>query len=119
MEDPPDVATLISGLVSDNEGARKYAVFRLQSLLADPSFADAFIQADGLYPLRHTVLETSGNTQAYALGSLDALLELDSGWEAVDEAIIEKVSYGTIQRLGIGIANMTTGSVTGSVPSPG
>ncbi|TKA68101.1 hypothetical protein B0A55_08570, partial [Friedmanniomyces simplex] len=90
MEDPPDVAALINGLVAENEGARKYAVFKLQSLLGDPSFADAFIEGDGLYALRQAVLETTGNMQAYAFGSLDALLELDMGWDIVDGAVIEK-----------------------------
>jgi engulfment/cell motility protein 1 len=91
MDDQHDVAALIKGLLADNEGPRKYAVFKLQTLLGDPSFADAFIQGDGLYALRQAVLETTGNTQAYALGSLDALLELDTGWDAVDSAVIEKV----------------------------
>ncbi|KAK1815627.1 hypothetical protein LTR12_009998 [Friedmanniomyces endolithicus] len=66
MDDPPDVATLINGLVADNE------------------------EGDGLYALRQAVLETTGNMQAYAFGSLDALLELDMGWDMVDGAIIEK-----------------------------
>ncbi|KAK3675560.1 hypothetical protein LTR78_004644 [Recurvomyces mirabilis] len=90
MEEPPDVETLVTGLVSDNEGARKYAVFKLQSLLGDPAFADAFIQGDGQIALRHAALETIGNTQAYAFGSLDALLELDIGWDAVDGPVIDK-----------------------------
>ncbi|EMC93548.1 hypothetical protein BAUCODRAFT_245188 [Baudoinia panamericana UAMH 10762] len=90
MEDPPDVESLVSGLVSENDAARKYAVFKLQGMLSDPSFADAFIQGDGLLALRQAVLETTGNTQAYAFGSLDALLELDMGWEALDGPIIEK-----------------------------
>ncbi|KAK5127142.1 hypothetical protein LTR85_008502 [Meristemomyces frigidus] len=90
MDDPPDVATLIDGLVSDNERARKFAIFKLQTLLGDPSFAEAFIEGDGLLPLRHAVLETGGNAQAYAFGSLDALLELDMGWDVVDGAVIEK-----------------------------
>lgn len=92
MADAPDVATLVAGLVAENESTRKFAVFKLQNLLGDSSFADAFIQGDGLLPLRHAVMDTQGNTQAYALGSLDALLELDMGWEAVDGAVIEKVS---------------------------
>lgn len=91
MDEPPDVATLIQGLLSDSESARKYAVFKLQALLSDPSFADAFLEADGLLALRQALLETSGNTQAYAFGSLDALLELDMGWDIVDGAVIEKV----------------------------
>ncbi|KAK4507874.1 hypothetical protein PRZ48_001609 [Zasmidium cellare] len=90
MDEPPDVATLVAGLQAESESARKYAVFKLKGLLGDPSFADAFIQADGLPSLRRAVLNTSGNTQAYALGSLDALLELDMGWECCDELVLEK-----------------------------
>ena len=81
MDDNPDVETLVTGLVADSESTRKYAVFKLQAMLNDPSFADAFIEGDGLPALRRCVLESTGNTQAYALGSLDALLELDLGWE--------------------------------------
>lgn len=91
MDDPPSVSSLINSLDSESESARKYAVYRLQSLLGDPGFADAFIQADGLSPLRRAVLETGGNTQAYAIGSLDALLELDLGWEAVDGHMVMEV----------------------------
>lgn len=91
MEAPPDVPTLINALTSESDSARKFAVFRLQSLLADPSSADEFLRHGGLIPLKHVVLETTGNTQAYALGSLDALLELDEGWQAVDAAVIETV----------------------------
>lgn len=95
MDDSPDVDTLVAGLVSSSESARKYAVFKLQGLLADPSFADAFIQGDGLPALHSCVLESSGNAQAYALGSLLVLLELDVGWGVVDAEVVEKVSYYT------------------------
>jgi len=93
MDDPPDVATLVAGLTADNEGARKYAVFKLQGLLADPSFTDTFIQGDGLPALRSCVLDAGGNAQAYALGSLVVLLELDMGWEVVDGEVVEKVGW--------------------------
>lgn len=96
MDDPPDVATLVAGLITDSESARKYAVFKLQGLLADPSFADAFIQGDGLPALRLCVLEAGGNAQAYALGSLLVLLELDMGWEIVDGDVVEKVSRHSV-----------------------
>ena len=88
--DEPSVESLVQGLISEYDSARKYAVFKLQALLSDPSFADAFIQGDGLLPLRQAVLNTTGNTQAYALGSLDKLLELDMGWEVVDTALVER-----------------------------
>lgn len=98
MDDPPDVETLVAGLMSDSESARKYAVFKLQGLLSDPSFADAFVQGDGLLALRDAVMQTTGNTQAYALGSLDKLLELDMGWDGIDVLVIEKVSGTSRQR---------------------
>ena len=94
MDEPPDVATLVAGLVAESESAKKYAVYKLKGQLGDPSFADAFIQNDGLAPLRQAVLNTSGNTQAYALGSLNVLLELDMGWECIDEAVLDKVWNG-------------------------
>ena len=93
MDDPPDVESLVAGLVSDAESSRKYSVFKLQTLLSDPSFADAFIQGDGLYALRDAVMQTSGNTQAYALGSLGKLLELEMGWDGIDVLVIEKVRH--------------------------
>lgn len=91
MEDPPDVETLITGLGSDNESTRKFAVFKLQGLLNDPSFAEAFIECGGLMPLKRACMDTTGNTQAYAFGSLDALLELDVAWSIVDRDIVHKV----------------------------
>lgn len=91
MDDPPSIDSLIAGLLADTESARKYAVYQLQGLLADPSFADAFIQGDGLPALRACVLDANGNAQAYALGSLVVLLELDMGWEGVDGEVVEKV----------------------------
>lgn len=98
MDDNPDVETLVAGLVADSESTRKYAVFKLQGMLNDPGFADAFIEGDGLPALRRCVLESAGNTQAYALGSLDALLELDLGWEGADSEVIGKVGHGQPDR---------------------
>jgi hypothetical protein len=50
--------------------------------------------------LRLCVLEAGGNAQAYALGSLLVLLELDMGWEIVDGDVVEKV--GVMWREGLG-----------------
>ncbi|TKA31771.1 hypothetical protein B0A50_01849 [Salinomyces thailandicus] len=92
MDDLPPLPALITSLISDTEpeSARKFAVFKLQHALGDPAYAERFRAAQGLLPLRHVVLTAVGNTQAYALGSLDALLELDVGWEAVDAEVIRK-----------------------------
>ena len=71
---------------------RKMAVFKLQSVLGDPSFADVFIVEGGLPKLTDLALRANGNTLAYALTSFSRLLELDKGWEYVTEELIERVS---------------------------
>ena len=92
MNDTTDVNTLVAGLLSNSDSTRKYAVFRLQGLLSDPDFAEVFVKKDGLLALREAVMETTGNTQAYALGSMNKLLEVDSAWDVIDGLIIEQVS---------------------------
>lgn len=92
MADTPDVLTVVTGMTSDSESARKLAAYHLQSALADSSFADAFVQGDGVPVLKRLVLEENGNALAYALGSLTRLLDMDLGWdEAVNSDIIERV----------------------------
>lgn len=91
MANPPDCVTVIAGMSSSSESTRKLAAFHLQSLVADASFADAFVQADGMAVLKDTIMEEQGNALAYALGSFTGLLEVDVGWEAVSPDIIERV----------------------------
>lgn len=92
MASTPDVVTVIAGMTSDAESARKLAAYHLQSLLADHAFADAFVQAEGIPVLRRLVLEENGNALAYALGSLTRLLDIGLGWEeGVSSVIIERV----------------------------
>ena len=105
MDEPPDVDTLVAGLLSNSDSTRKYAVFRLQGLLSDADFADAFMPRDGLFALREAVMLTSGNTQAYALGSLDKLLAADMGWEGIDSWVIEKVHF--LSRVEMGLRKLT------------
>ena len=87
----PNLADLLTGLSSVEDANRKMAAFKLQSLINDPSFAEHFVLAGGLPRLRALVLESSGNTLAYALASFARLLEVDQGWEAVNERVVEKV----------------------------
>ena len=84
-------ADLINRMRSDDDSARKMAVFKLQQAIGDPSFADIFIQDGGLSRLRSLCLRTSGNTLAYSLGSLNRLLELDMGWEIMSDEMVEHV----------------------------
>lgn len=79
--DQADIPALLSRLASDEDAARKMAVFKLQSSINDPAFADVFISSGGLVILRRLIMSTGGNTLAYSLQSLTRLLEVDMGWD--------------------------------------
>jgi engulfment and cell motility protein 1 len=68
------------------------AVFKLQSNIGDPSFAEVFIANGGLNKLRFLTLNATGNTLAYSLTSFSRLLEVDKGWDCVNQDLIARVS---------------------------
>ncbi|KAL8914136.1 MAG: hypothetical protein Q9172_007146, partial [Xanthocarpia lactea] len=86
-----DVAELVERLGADEDGVRKMAAFKLQSNIGDPSFADVFISEGGLSNLRYLTLHASGNTLAYSLTCLSRLLELDKGWDHINQDVVERV----------------------------
>ncbi len=86
-----NVRDLVDRLGSDQDAVRKKAAFGLQTYIGDPSFADIFIGEGGLVNLRQLVLKANGNTLAYTLTSLARLLEVDKGWDHVDQVLIERV----------------------------
>ncbi|KAK2629466.1 hypothetical protein QTJ16_000286 [Diplocarpon rosae] len=93
--DQADIPALLSRLSSDEDAMRKMAVFKLQSSINDPSFADVFISSGGLSILRRLIMTTGGNTLAYSLQSLSRLLEVDMGWEIFESTgageLVERV----------------------------
>ncbi|KAK2004683.1 ELMO/CED-12 family protein [Colletotrichum falcatum] len=89
--DQADIPALLSRLASDEDAAKKMAVFKLQSSINDPAFADVFISSGGLVVLRRLIMSAGGNTLAYSLQSLTRLLEVDMGWE-----IFEGTSSGDL-----------------------
>ncbi len=91
--DNMNVTELIDRLGSDEDAIRKMAVFKLQSNVGDPSFADIFISDGGLSKLKYIIMRTSGNTLAYSLASFSRLLEVDKGWECVDRDMIQRVCW--------------------------
>lgn len=86
-----NVPELVERLGSDEDAVRKMAVFKLQSNIGDPSFADVFIAEGGLTKLRFLTLHATGNTLAYSLTSFSRLLEVDKGWEFVERDLVERV----------------------------
>jgi engulfment/cell motility protein 1 len=91
--DNVNISDLVARLNSDEDSVRKMAVFKLQSIIGDPSFADVFITEGGLPKLTALTLKSNGNTLAYALTSFSRLLELDKGWDNVSSELIERVSH--------------------------
>lgn len=89
--DNVNVSELVERLGSDEDAVRKMAVFKLQSNIGDPSFADVFISEGGLVKLKALAMNAAGNTLAYSLTSLSRLLEVDKGWEVIDEGLVERV----------------------------
>lgn len=89
--DTVDVPQLVDRLGSEEDAVRKMAVFKLQSNIGDPSFAETFIQEGGLQRLRYLVMHATGNTLAYSLTSFSRLLEVDKGWDLVERDLIERV----------------------------
>lgn len=89
--DTVSVSELIERLDNDEDAVRKMAVFKLQSNIGDPSFADIFILEGGLTKLRYLTLNATGNTLAYSLTSFSRLLEVDKGWEFVDQDLVKRV----------------------------
>lgn len=82
---------LVKRLGSDEDAVRKMAAFKLQSNIGDLSFADDFISRGGLPKLRYLTLEATGNTLAYSLASFARLLEVDKGWNYVNQDVVERV----------------------------
>jgi hypothetical protein len=89
--DTVNVHEVVERLGSEQDAMRKKAAFGLQSFIGDPSFAEQFIAEGGLVNLRLLVLRASGNTLAYSLASLAKLLEVDKGWDYVDQELVERV----------------------------
>jgi engulfment and cell motility protein 1 len=88
-----NIPDLVSRLGSEEDAVRKMAAFKLQSNVGDPSFAEQFIAAGGLPPLKYLIMEASGNTLAYSLSSFARLLDVDveGTWWVVDEGVVKRV----------------------------
>ncbi|KAL2023457.1 hypothetical protein VTK56DRAFT_2453 [Thermocarpiscus australiensis] len=126
--DQADIPALLSRLASDEDAARKMAVFKLQSSINDPAFADVFIASGGLVVLRRLIMTAGGNTLAYALQSLARLLEVDMGWDifceggaaAADlvERIVELVVTNPLVNILRGAMSILVALVGHHSPSP-
>lgn len=124
--DQADIPALLSRLASDEDAARKMAVFKLQSSINDPAFADVFISSGGLIILRRLIMDTGGNTLAYSLQSLTRLLEVDMGWDIFEgptsselvERIVELVVTNPLVNILRGAMSILVALVSHSQSTP-
>lgn len=124
--DQADIPALLSRLASDEDAARKMAVFKLQSSINDPAFADVFISSGGLIILRRLITGTGGNTLAYSLQSLTRLLEVDMGWDIFEgptagdlvERIVELIVTNPLVNILRGAMSILVALVSHSRSSP-
>ena len=124
--DQADIPALLARLNSDEDAARKMAVFKLQTSINDPAFADVFISSGGLVVLRRLIMSSGGNTLAYSLQSLTRLLEVDMGWDIFEgptagdlvERVVELVVTNPLVNILRGATAVLVALVSHSQSSP-
>ncbi|KAJ3317691.1 hypothetical protein HDU76_001085 [Blyttiomyces sp. JEL0837] len=89
VSSPAHLAELIvDELASEDEQVLKKTIFSLQKHIKEEEFADEFIARRGLEKLQEVIITGQGNTLAYALTSLQNLMEHDHGWDKFDASFI-------------------------------
>ncbi|KAJ3415709.1 hypothetical protein HDV05_004387 [Chytridiales sp. JEL 0842] len=81
-------AVLVDDLSLEEEQDLKRTLFRLQKLMKEEEFVDEFLARGGLERLQEIITWSQGNTLAYALTSLQNLMEHDHGWDKFDSIFI-------------------------------
>ncbi|KAI8374804.1 ELMO/CED-12 family-domain-containing protein [Blakeslea trispora] len=69
----------------------KIATFSLQSYLKEKDFATEFLERGGLPSLCDIIMNSTGNTLAYALNSFLSLMEHNTGWEELDNDFVTRI----------------------------
>lgn len=91
MDEDINAHEVVKDLDSDEDGVRKRAAFKLMGGANDPSFADNFVLEGGLPKLRRLILSSTGNTLGYGQTAFSRLLEVDKGWDCIDEELVKRV----------------------------
>ena len=87
-----EAVELIDKLSSTDPAVLKPATFSLRTRIQERAFLDQFVARRGVAALQGVVRRSTGNTLAYALLSLQTLLELENaGWAGLDRAFVARV----------------------------
>ncbi|CAG8462244.1 25589_t:CDS:10 [Dentiscutata erythropus] len=86
-----EAADTCEKLGSTDDKTLKLTTFSLQKYIKEVEFADEFFKKGGLKSLIEIINNSSGNTLAYALTSMQNLMEHDHGWDDLASDFINKV----------------------------
>ncbi|KAF9454260.1 hypothetical protein P691DRAFT_809803 [Macrolepiota fuliginosa MF-IS2] len=73
------------------DGDVRWTLFSLQKFIREEQFAQEFLKQGGLKDLVENAHTATGNTLAYALTSMQHLMDHDYGWGSLDEEFIFRV----------------------------
>ncbi|KZT10174.1 uncharacterized protein LAESUDRAFT_756360 [Laetiporus sulphureus 93-53] len=85
-----EAAEIVEKLVL-RDGKLGLALTSLRRYIREEQFADEFLQRDGLNELIGVIKVSHGNMLAYALTAMQNLMELDHGWDTLDDTFILKI----------------------------
>lgn len=78
-------------LSNRNDKNIKLTLFSLQKFIREDQFAREFLNRDGLNKLVDVIFKSTGNTLAYALAAMQNLMELEYGWDKLDDSFILRI----------------------------
>ncbi|XP_006461824.1 hypothetical protein AGABI2DRAFT_71274 [Agaricus bisporus var. bisporus H97] len=75
----------------ENDGKLRMALFELQKFIREEQFVQEFLKYGGLHMLVNHISIASRNSLAYALTSMQNLMDFDYGWGSLDDNFILRV----------------------------
>ncbi|CAE6401890.1 unnamed protein product [Rhizoctonia solani] len=83
-----EATEILDRLHAADKESVKHALFSLQKYIREHEFTQEFLKRDGLRELLGIIESSSGNTLAYALASMQNLMEHDYGWDNLQSDFI-------------------------------
>lgn len=86
-----EAAEIVEKLTIRDDRNFRMTLFSLQKFSREQQFATEFLNRDGVHMLIDIINASHGNTLAYALTAMQHLMDLDYGWDNLNDAFILKV----------------------------
>lgn len=86
-----EATEILDRLHAADKESLKHALFSLQKYIREHEFTQEFLKRDGLRELLGAIDNNSGNTLAYALTSMQNLMEHEYGWDNLQPSFILRI----------------------------